>query len=253
MFSAEAWFGQELRRRLTAVVRIGAERGLGKSPVVFAHAGLSPEILRFAGFRGAGWQKHVKGINAAVGSAMLDGSICSKEGLFGSEGPFWLRRHAMSSDAGDGSCTEVEEVLAKLESARVVVGHTAQADGRVRQRCAGRLLLADTHISAAMTGVAHPSALSFRDCNAMALYQPFSQDADLLPEVCFSPVTSNGMAPAMRWSLMILNMQADVPPPLSSVRRRCRAIQAMLAHRDTSAAEGDEVRAVCERLKRALS
>merc|ERR1719408_963084 len=75
--------------------------------------------------------------------------------FFHDDGPFWTRRLALGSDV----CSELDSTLTFFGASRMVVGHTAQDDGKVHHRCDGRLVLADTLISDAYTGESHPSAV----------------------------------------------------------------------------------------------
>ena len=53
----------------------------------------------------------------------------------------------------------------------MIVGHTAQPDGRIHDRCGGSFVLADSLISQYYTGTAHPSALEFfADGTVSAIY-----------------------------------------------------------------------------------
>jgi len=90
--------------------------------------------------------------------------------LLGEAGPLWTRRLSLGADE-PGVCGELERTLSAFGAARMVVGHTPQEDGMVHHRCGGRLILADTMISEAFTGVSHPSAVEFGpEGTATALY-----------------------------------------------------------------------------------
>ena len=130
----EGPLGQELRRRLQVVAWLDG--------VLFVHGGLetanmSPDAL----------------------NAKLRESKDFSDELFGEHGPFWSRKWAL----GPERCQELQVTLDGLKAKRMVVGHTAQADGRVHQRCNGRLILGDSLISRFYTGTAHPSAVEFKE------------------------------------------------------------------------------------------
>ena len=56
----------------------------------------------------------------------------------------------------------------------MIVGHTAQPDGRIHDRCGGSFVLADSLISQYYTGTAHPSAL---ESMQTARFQPYIRTA----------------------------------------------------------------------------
>merc|ERR1712224_511225 len=53
--------------------------------------------------------------------------------IFHDAGPLWTRRHALSPDVGV-VCGELEKSLHALGAARMIVGHTSQAGGKVHHR-----------------------------------------------------------------------------------------------------------------------
>ncbi|KDQ57372.1 hypothetical protein JAAARDRAFT_36004 [Jaapia argillacea MUCL 33604] len=75
--------------------------------------------------------------------------------LYGNDGPLWYRGWAL--DGERSVCAEVDEVLEKTGTRRMVMGHTPDFEGIV-SRCDGKILIIDTGISHAYGGVL--SALS---------------------------------------------------------------------------------------------
>ena len=62
--------------------------------------------------------------------------------LFHADGPLWFRGFSSWSDA-EGE-TKISGLLRKHRTSRFVTGHSVQAEGRIRERFAGRLFLIDT-------------------------------------------------------------------------------------------------------------
>jgi hypothetical protein len=62
--------------------------------------------------------------------------------LFHADGPLWFRGFSSWSDA-EGE-PKISGLLAKHKTRRFVTGHSVQAEGRIRERFAGRLFLIDT-------------------------------------------------------------------------------------------------------------
>lgn len=88
--------------------------------------------------------------------------------IVGDEGPVWTRVY--SEDDDSHACASVEKVLAEANATRLVVGHTVQ--NKVRSRCGGRIVLADTGMSWAYGGPA--SFVEYADGDAWAVYPPDS-------------------------------------------------------------------------------
>lgn len=261
-FGPAGWPGRELRRRGKAVARFGEAHGFSQ-PVLFAHAGVLPSVAHAFDQRPKGLatasseqattgQQAADALNAAV-KGYLAGNQSSHDrslevehsALFGHEGPFWTRHHATSPDLG-AVCGELEQTLGVFGAARMVVGHTSQDDGLVKHRCSGRLILADTGISEAISGTAHPSAVEISDSGeAFAIYPPAAEDAsagsdawqkfirESLPTVELMPVDSNGtfgLSSGMRWRLAVLGLECSEVcsegglPALSGVRRAYRRL-----------------------------
>ncbi|KAF8071888.1 Metallo-dependent phosphatase-like protein [Lyophyllum atratum] len=75
--------------------------------------------------------------------------------LYNANGPLWYRGWAMDPD--EKVCADVEQVLAKTGTRRMIMGHTPDFTGIV-SRCNGKIIIIDTGISHAYGGVL--SALS---------------------------------------------------------------------------------------------
>ncbi|GLB40376.1 putative calcineurin-like phosphoesterase [Lyophyllum shimeji] len=75
--------------------------------------------------------------------------------LYNANGPLWYRGWAMDPD--DKVCADVDQVLAKTGTRRMIMGHTPDFKGIV-SRCKGKIIIIDTGISHAYGGVL--SALS---------------------------------------------------------------------------------------------
>jgi len=100
---------------------------------VFAHGGVN---ARWAAYG-------VRGLNGLARAAM------TRQGpleVLGDDGPLWNRAYLLDDPVT--ACAELERALLALGADRMVVGHTTQGDGRVAERCGGRLWGIDTGISA---------------------------------------------------------------------------------------------------------
>jgi hypothetical protein len=113
------------------------------SGVVFVHGGISPHFARLG----------LEHINQLVWKNMQRKSF--EAGILGEHGPLWNREVIQSAARGD--CRLVHDALTLLHAARMVVGHTAQADGKIHEFCDGKMVAIDTGLSRAMFG--HPSVL----------------------------------------------------------------------------------------------
>ncbi|CAJ1359806.1 unnamed protein product [Effrenium voratum] len=164
VFSPTGWLGKEVRSRLRAVALVGPEEGLERS-VLFVHAGLLPGLVPDSDSSGKAAESR---LNSALG-ALVNAKLTADEPLLGEDGPMWTRRLALGPEPA--VCREVDETLQAFGASRMVVGHTAQADGKIHERCGGRFVLGDSLISRFYTGTAHPSAIEFfPDGSATALY-----------------------------------------------------------------------------------
>jgi len=197
-FGPDGWLGARLRRRGQTAALLGPEHGLAE-PVVYVHAGIVSSIASSYGVkapaliaqqgRAGGKASQASEAGARIVAKLNEGvrSLLSGRGeselssehsvLFGDSGPLWTRKLAL----GEDPCEDLHRTLTLLNATRMVVGHTAQTDGRVHHRCGGRLVLADTLISEAYSGTSHPSAVEVtpNGC-AYALY-PVRGDRQELP------------------------------------------------------------------------
>ena len=162
-FSTDGWLGQAIRQRMQAVALLGPEDGLAQ-PVLFVHAGLRPSFVESGGSE-AKVNDAVRQLIARSARELRD----DPSSLLSDDGPFWTRQLALGPEAK--ACEEVQQTLQAMGATRMVVGHTAQPDGRIHDRCGGKLVLADSLISQYYTGTAHPSVLQlFPDGAASAIY-----------------------------------------------------------------------------------
>jgi len=152
-FGPRGWPGRRLRERNQVVVVVGKQHGLDV-PVLYTHAGLLPAVAELSTPSSEAFNSVVKAhlINRSAKEISNDHAV-----YLGEDGPFWTRRLALDDD--EGVCSDLASTLNFFGASRMVVGHTAQTDGRIHHRCDGQLVLADTLISDAYTGVSHPSAV----------------------------------------------------------------------------------------------
>ncbi|KAF7312444.1 Adenylate cyclase [Mycena indigotica] len=143
------------------------EEPLSHSALSFVHGGLSPTYSNLAPFPTK--------INA-LSSSLLEklqhrvqppphppnhypglpqGTTSEEVELYDSNGPFWYRGWA--TDTEEQVCVDVEKVLARTGTRRMIMGHTPDFTGIV-SRCNGKIIIIDTGISHAYGGVL--SALS---------------------------------------------------------------------------------------------
>jgi hypothetical protein len=87
--------------------------------------------------------------------------------LMAEDGPVWFRGLATWDDVEHGAA--IAELLDSLGVARQVVGHFPSADGRIRSRFGGRVLLIDTGMLASVYG-GRPSALETAGDTVTAIY-----------------------------------------------------------------------------------
>jgi hypothetical protein len=249
-FGTEGWPGKELRRRGLAVARIGRTHGF-THPVIFTHAGIQPSIAEaFASVGQHGndgentdpGQDVVDAINDAVHKYLSAGTTDKVQEhmmLFGDSSPFWTRHFARSPDPGR-VCHDLEQSLNVVDGVRMVVGHTSQANGKINHRCGGRLVLADTQISEAYTGVPKPSAVEFGSAGeAFALYprkhvslKGLAFAREPLPKV--EQFTANMLVdskPQLRWWLQTLELDASHPSKLPTKSDVRKAFKRLCRHR----------------------
>jgi len=221
-FGPKGWLGKQLRQRTQVVARIGEKYGF-THPVLYAHAGILPTVAEALDHRSSGLsveeagQQAAESLNAAVRRRLSNRTWSQirddNSTYFDDTGPFWTRRLARSLDAG--LCVELERSLQIFGGARMIVGHTPQADGKVHHRCRGRLVLADTLISSAYSGGGHPSIIEVGpDGEAFAMYPGSQSDhaREALPVVdplvaeTAVDVVGGGLTAQLRWQLRVLGL-----------------------------------------------
>ena len=89
--------------------------------------------------------------------------------LFAPNGPLWFRGFATWTD--DDGDAKLSEILKRFKAKRFVTGHTPQADGRIKERFAGKLFLIDTGmLGAPFFSKGQPSALEITPAGVKTLY-----------------------------------------------------------------------------------
>jgi hypothetical protein len=83
------------------------------------------------------------------------GTTVEEARMYSADGPLWYRGWAMEDEAT--VCSQVDEVLAKTGTRRMIMGHTPNFHN-IKSRCNGKIIIIDTGISHAYGGVL--SALS---------------------------------------------------------------------------------------------
>ncbi|KAJ6531938.1 Metallo-dependent phosphatase-like protein [Mycena capillaripes] len=144
-----------------------ASEPLSHSALSFVHGGLSPTYSNLAPFPTK--------INALSSSflhklqnrpqppphppsqypGLPHGTTREEVELYDANGPFWYRGWA--TDPEEKACVDVEKVLARTGTRRMIMGHTPDFTGIV-SRCNGKIIIIDTGISHAYGGAL--SALS---------------------------------------------------------------------------------------------
>lgn len=176
----DGWLGERARHFAAAALLEGT---------LFGHAGPLPHMIPEGG---------IHSLNEAMYEA-VEGkgppqSIKLRE-LVGDNGPLWTRVYSMSPESK--ACPAVDQLLTRLAANRLVVGHTVQP--KIRTRCNGRIVLADTGMSHAYGGPA--SFVEYVEGNAWAVYPP-DQTRHLLPRpaslVAASPPEAATSPPRIR-------------------------------------------------------
>ena len=101
---------------------------------VFVHGGLRPEHVDYG----------IERMNAEV-SAWMRGEAKLPKSLESDSTPYWVRDYGL--DVPPETCAALDQVLAKLHAARLVVGHTPQKDG-ITFACDGKVARIDVGLSA---------------------------------------------------------------------------------------------------------
>lgn len=277
-FGREGWPGKELRRRAKAVARLGLAHGL-LQPVLFSHAGVLPAVAKSFdsatsvadGDADVG-QRAVDALNSHVHEHLTSNSkdwSADASILLGRSGPFWTRHLTTSPDVG-AVCGDLEESLRVFGATRMVVGHTVQENAKVNHRCSGRLVIADTGISEAVSGTPHPSSVELGSTGyAFALYpatragrQPMLRGGatlrERLPTVKNLPVAVAN--PPLRWSLVALGFSVDTTvatlqlPTKADARRAFKRLS-IIHHPDRGGSQQafQELTSAYERLAEAIA
>lgn len=120
---------------------------------VFVHGGIDAHWARFG----------ARGINAMARAALLG---VGPGTVLGPDGPVWNRALVLESEVV--ACPQLELALGELGAERMVVGHTTARDGRMRERCGGRLWAIDTGLSTHYGR--HLAALELSDGRVTPIY-----------------------------------------------------------------------------------
>jgi hypothetical protein len=134
------------------VGRYNAAKVVGDT--LFVHGGLEPGIL-YKAMQMEPESPPLDTINRIFRESLAEGfdqppSHQFMYQLLGRNGPFWSR-HFPDGDASI-VCNDLQQTLELVGAKRMVLGHTIQTNGVVA-RCDGALLLADTAISSAYSGL----------------------------------------------------------------------------------------------------
>lgn len=161
-WSRAGFIGSRMRERAEAVLVV--------EDVAYVHGGVLPTVLEAyastststAGGGGGGGSgpATIAELNRVVMGVLLqndaDGlqwdtnaAISDIVHPLGPNGLMWSRELVLDDEAS--ACAALENALAALGAARMVVGHCPQVTGDVLPRCGGRILAADTFLSAAYT------------------------------------------------------------------------------------------------------
>lgn len=178
MYGPDGFLGKQLRRRSQMIAHIGKGYGVERS-VVYAHSGILPTVAARLENNSQNLsiedaeRNLANAINKAAHERLSNTTLREIRDdtsvLFAKSGPLWDRHLASSLDAD--VCSQLEHCLSMFGAVRMIVGHTPQLDGKVHQRCRGRLLLGDTLISSAYEGGGHLSAIEIgKRGEAFAIY-----------------------------------------------------------------------------------
>lgn len=172
------YYGNVLRSRQMAIIA-----GYDKCRSLFIHAGAFTWMIdavknKYNGTGPIGPQTYIDAWNQAL-KAATDGCIdreCPadkkikntpfQEALLGSQGPLTSRYYGNTDEIT--LCKDVENVLFALRVIRIVVGHNVQGDGRIRQRCHGKVILIDVGIAHELGG--HMAGFMCQNNTAIAKY-----------------------------------------------------------------------------------
>ena len=120
---------------------------------LFMHGGLSQNFA----------EKSIAQLNTEIQSSLITNPRAE---ILGSEGPLWYRGYLQNEEKK--ACEELDKVLALQKASRMVVGHTTQRDGKIKSRCAGKLIAIDVGLSAHYG--ANQAILKIENGDAKAIY-----------------------------------------------------------------------------------
>ncbi|KZT29760.1 Metallo-dependent phosphatase [Neolentinus lepideus HHB14362 ss-1] len=148
--------------------RANAPSPISHAAISFVHGGLAPTYPHLTPF-----PSHINRISSSLLSKLQNrrpfppphpphpypglprDATPEEERLYGTDGPLWYRGWAL--DPEESSCRQVDDVLNRTGTRRMIMGHTPDFD-KIVSRCNGKILIIDTGISHAYGGVL--SALS---------------------------------------------------------------------------------------------
>ncbi|MFK7929169.1 MAG: metallophosphoesterase [Myxococcota bacterium] len=126
-FSADGSAGRWLRHKDAVAVVEGT---------VFVHGGVHPDVAAMG----------LTALNKGVRDSLDDRADPSTTAtLLGPQGPLWLRDYVQAPEAV--ACPLLQRALTSLQANRMVVGHTTRRDGKIQERCDGRLHVIDIGIA----------------------------------------------------------------------------------------------------------
>ncbi|KAJ7761916.1 Metallo-dependent phosphatase-like protein [Mycena maculata] len=157
-----------------------ASQPLSHSALSFVHGGLSPKYSNLAPF-----PTKINALSSSFLSKLQNrvqppphpphpypglphGTTREEAELYDANGPFWYRGWA--TDSEEKACVDVDKVLARTGTRRMIMGHTPDFTGIV-SRCNGKIIIIDTGISHAYGGAL--SALSIH-----YTFTPIGDDED---------------------------------------------------------------------------
>jgi len=175
--------------RLSTDDRIG---GTQNPNTLFVHAGID---LHWMSAYMKSEATNMKGINAEFKRFMMTPQgreILSEDGSF-----LWTRVLATADE--NIACPLAEQVGMKFQVARIIVGHSPQADRKVKTRCHGMIILAD----AVMSKYMDPTNPRYPEGNGVVVVMTLNGEkltsidavyTDHRESIMFQPMTKRGSA-----------------------------------------------------------
>ncbi len=114
---------------------------------IFVHGGVLPEHVRYG----------IERINRETQAWLRGEAEPPANVIADDQSPVWTRRYSDDPDAED--CALLDEALAAIPAARMVVGHTVHTEG-IRSACGGKVWLVDVGMASYYGG--HPEALEIK-------------------------------------------------------------------------------------------